>query len=88
MYEIAIERAAAKMLGKLSKDAQLRIQGVIETLAVTPRPPAAKKLHGSARPLWRVRTGDFRIIYEVIDGKLLIIVVAVGHRREIYKRHS
>ncbi|KAA0975951.1 type II toxin-antitoxin system RelE/ParE family toxin [Paeniglutamicibacter gangotriensis] len=86
MHEIVFERAAAKMLAKLPRDAQLRIQAVVETLARTPRPPAATKLAGSSRSLWRVRSGDYRVIYEINEGKLLILVVAVGNRRDIYSR--
>ena len=84
MHEIVFELAAAKMLAKLPRDAQLRIQAVVETLAQTPRPPAARKLVGSNRSLWRVRSGDYRVVYEINDGKLLILVVAVGNRKDIY----
>lgn len=87
MFEIILERSAAKSLSKLPKDAQLRIQGVIEVLATTPRPPAAKKLIGTERLLWRVRTGNYRIVYEINDGKLIVLVVAIGNRKDIYDRH-
>ncbi|MCU1330961.1 MAG: addiction module toxin, RelE/StbE [Bryobacterales bacterium] len=56
----------------------------IELLADTPRPPGAKKLAGSTND-WRVRTGDYRIIYEIQDAQLIILVVALGHRRDIYR---
>ncbi len=49
-----------------------------------PRPPAAKPLRG--RPAWRVRVGDYRIIYTIDDGVLLIVVVTLGHRRDVYER--
>lgn len=56
---------------------------VLALLAEEPRPPAAKKLTG--REAWRVRTGDWRVIYEVHDKALLVIVVAAGHRRDVYR---
>lgn len=57
---------------------------MIELLAENPRPPAAKRLVGGERE-WRVRTGDYRVIYEINDGVLVILVLSVGHRREIYR---
>ena len=86
MHEIVFELAAAKTLAQLPRDAQLRIQAVVEILARTPRPPAARKLVGTSRSLWRVRSGDYRVVYEINDGKLLILVIAVGNRRDIYSR--
>ncbi|HEU4701168.1 MAG TPA: type II toxin-antitoxin system RelE/ParE family toxin, partial [Conexibacter sp.] len=60
------------------------IQGAITLLAEDPRPPAARALRG--RPGLRVRVGDYRIVYTVADDVLLIVVVAVGHRRDVYDR--
>ena len=61
------------------------MQAAIELLSEEPRPGGAKKLAGGDGE-WRVRTGDYRIVYEIRDSVLLILVVAVGHRREIYRR--
>jgi mRNA interferase RelE/StbE len=61
------------------------VQAAIELLADQPRPSGAKKLAGGDGE-WRVRTGDYRIVYEVHDDVLLVLVVAVGHRRDIYQR--
>ena len=83
-YRIEFEPAAARALGKLERSVQKRIQGVLEILALTPRPPAAKKLVGSE--LWRVRTGDYCIVYAIEDERLVVVVVKVGHRREVYER--
>ena len=58
---------------------------MVELLARQPCPAGAKKLVGG-RGEWRVRTGDYRIIYEIDDGVLLVLVLAVGHRRDIYRR--
>ncbi|MDO5629300.1 MAG: type II toxin-antitoxin system RelE/ParE family toxin [Mobilicoccus sp.] len=84
-YRIELSPAATRQLRKLDPSARRRVQAAIELLAQEPRPSGAKKLAGGAGE-WRVRTGDYRIVYEVHDGVLLILVLAVGHRREIYRR--
>ncbi len=84
-YLIEISPAAVRQLRKLDRPAQRRIQAAIELLATEPRPSGATKLVGGDGE-WRVRTGDYRIVYEVHDGVLLVLVIAVGHRREIYQR--
>ena len=56
---------------------------MIELLAEDPRPPSAKKL--SARPEWRVRSGDYRVLYRIEDEVVAVIIVDAGHRREIYR---
>lgn len=83
-YAVRLAPAAVRQLRKLPPDARRRIQAAVELLAETPRPPGAKKLSGSSGD-WRVRTGDYRIIYEILDSQLIILVVAMGQRREIYK---
>jgi mRNA interferase RelE/StbE len=83
-YAVQVAPAAVRQLRKLPPDARRRIQAAIELLAETPRPPGAKKLSGSNGD-WRVRTGDYRIIYEIRDAELIVLVVAMGHRRDIYQ---
>jgi mRNA interferase RelE/StbE len=83
-YAVEVAPAAVRQLRKLPPEARRRIQAAVELLAETPRPPGAKKLSGSSGD-WRVRTGDYRIIYEIEDDRLIVLVVAVGHRREIYR---
>jgi mRNA interferase RelE/StbE len=83
-YRVSLAPAAARQLRKLDPQARRRIQAAIELLADEPRPPAATRLVGGAGE-WRVRTGDYRIVYEIDDGVLLVLVLAVGHRREIYR---
>jgi len=61
------------------------VQAAIELLADQPRPSGARKLVGGDGE-WRVRTGDYRIVYEIHDDVLLVLLVAVGHRRDIYHR--
>ena len=84
-YRIELSPAAARQLRKLNGPALLRVQAVVELLARQPRPAGAKKLVGG-RGEWRVRTGDYRIIYEIDDGVLLVLVLAIGHRRDIYRQ--
>ena len=84
-YRIEFSPAAARQLRKLDGRTQRRIQAVVELLAQKPRPAGAKKLVGRHSE-WRVRTGNYRIIYEVDDGVLVVLVLAVGHRREVYRR--
>jgi len=83
-YRIELRPAAERALRKLDPQIRPRIQGAIALLARDPRPPGAIALKG--RPGLRVRVGDYRIIYTVRDDVLLVAVVALGHRREVYKR--
>ncbi|WP_300539738.1 type II toxin-antitoxin system RelE/ParE family toxin [uncultured Nocardioides sp.] len=83
-YRIELSPAAARQIRTLDAPARRRIQAVVELLAQEPRPAGAKKLVGGDGE-WRVRTGDYRVIYEVRDGVLLVLVLAVGHRRDIYR---
>lgn len=83
-YRIELRPAAARALRKLDPADRHRIQGVIALLAQDPRPPAARALQG--RLGFRVRVGNYRILYTVADEVLLVVVVAVGHRREVYDR--
>ena len=84
-HQVEVSPAALRQLRKLDTAGRRRIQAAIELLAAEPRPAGAKKLVGGAGE-WRVRTGDFRIVYEIHDGVLLVLVLAVGHRRDIYQR--
>lgn len=83
-HRIDVAPAAVRQLKKLDPQARRRVQAAIEILAETPRPAGAKKLVGEG-DLWRVRTGDYRVVYSIDDGVLLVLIVAVGHRREVYR---
>ncbi len=83
-YEIRIARRAVKSLAGLERREQQRIRAAIELLAENPRPPACVAMSGE-QDVYRVRVGDYRIVYEVIDAMLVIHVVRVGHRREVYR---
>jgi len=84
-YRIEVAPGAIRQLRKLEPSARRRVQAAIELLAEQPRPSGAKKLVGGDGE-WRVRTGDYRVVYEVHDDVLLVLVVAIGHRRDIYQR--
>ena len=83
-YVIEAAPTAVRQLRKLDPGARRRVQAAIELLADGPRPPGAKKLVGGDGE-WRVRTGDYRVVYEIHDQVLRVLVLAVGHRRESYR---
>jgi mRNA interferase RelE/StbE len=83
-YKIELRPAAARALRKLDPQVARRVQATIALLAEDPRPPASRPLRG--RPAWRVRVGDYRVIYTIEDDVLLIVVVTLGHRRDVYER--
>ena len=82
VYRIELRPAAARSLRKLDPQDRRRVQGAIALLAHDPRPPSARARQG--RPGLRVRVGDYRIIYTVEDDVLLVVVVRLGHRRDVY----
>ena len=84
IYRIEVSPAASRQLRKLDLGARRRIQAAVQLLATNPRPPGAKRLVGGDGE-WRVRTGDYRIVYEIHDQVLLVLVLAIGHRRDIYR---
>jgi mRNA interferase RelE/StbE len=81
---IELRPVALRSLRKLDPQVRRRIQGAIALLAEDPRPPNAKKLKG--RDAFRLRTGSYRVIYTIEDDVLLIVVVTLGHRRDVYER--
>lgn len=83
-YRIDIAAPAQRQLRKLDPRARRRVQAAIELLSEEPRPPAAKMLVNSDGA-WRVRVGDYRVIYDIEDDRLVVLVLAAGHRREIYR---
>jgi len=81
-YRVELRPAAVRSLRKLDPQVRRRVQGAIAMLAQDPRPPGARALQG--RPGLRVRVGDYRILYTVDDDVLLVVVVRLGHRRDVY----
>jgi len=84
-YKIEWKQSAQKELKKLQKKTISRILQVIETLSDNPHPLRSRKLHGTEYT-YRLRAGDYRIIYSVYSAILTIEIVKIGHRKEIYKR--
>jgi mRNA interferase RelE/StbE len=84
-YTVEVAPAAAKALARIAKRTRLRVIGAIELLAVDPRPPGATMLRGGEHGLWRVRVGNYRVVYAVVDDRLLVLVVRVAHRRGAYR---
>lgn len=83
IYAIDILRAAQKQLARLERAKQDRIIEAIRSLAANPRPAGCKKLSG--RPAWRIRIGPYRVIYEIFDDRLLVLVVTIGDRKSVYR---
>ena len=85
-YRVDVAPAAVRQLRTLDPVARRRVQAAVELLSSEPRPAGAKRLVGGDGE-WRVRTGDYRIVYEIDDQVLIVLVVALGHRRDIYRGH-
>lgn len=83
-YRIDFARSARKQLESLPDAVAMRVLTRIEGLARTPRPHGCRKLVGSDN-LWRIRMGDYRVIYTIDDAKQIVDVNAVRHRREAYE---
>ena len=83
LYTVSIKRSAQKALIRLPENDYQRVFAAIEALANDPRPEGSKKLKG--RDGWRLRIGNYRVIYEINDRALTVLVVDVVHRREAYR---
>jgi mRNA interferase RelE/StbE len=82
-YTIVFVNSAKKEFDKLPKDLQVRITLAINGLVADARPNGCKKLKGGKND-YRIRVGDYRIIYKIIDNLLIIEIIAIGHRKDIY----
>lgn len=83
-YAITFAKSARKELEKLPPPVVARIFPKIEALAKFPRPPGCQKLKGN-NALWRIRVGDYRVLYEIDDQRCVVDISSVGHRREVYR---
>ena len=81
-YRVIIPKSVQKELDRLPDEVVRRILACLARLETAPRPVDVKKLKG--RAAWRIRVGDYRVIYEIQDRQLQILVITIGHRREIY----
>jgi len=82
-YSIEFVPSARRALAKLPLPMRKRIQMAIDDLAEDPFPPCVRKLQGEDG--YRIRVGDYRVIYEVEHGRLTVLVIRIGHRREVYR---
>jgi len=84
MYTVLVQPSADRSLRKLPDDVQRRIVAAIDELHKDPRPGGCKKLKGEDN-LWRIRVGDYRVVYTIQDKKLVILVVRIAHRKDAYQ---
>ncbi len=83
-YKIEVSATAEKQLGKLPRNDQVRIARAISLLAETPRPRGCRKLTGY-EDIFRIRVGTYRVIYSVEQAEILIIILKIGRRKDIYR---
>ncbi len=83
-YRIELTRDALRALAKLDKPVRRRVQGAIDRLADDPHPAGMIALRG-APGAFRIRVGDYRVIYVLHDDRLLVVVIDIGHRRDVYR---
>lgn len=84
MYRVLLERQAEKDITRLSSGNRERVIAAIQSLAENPRPTGCRKLVGSVND-WRIRVGDFRVVYEIADEIRVVRVNRVRHRGEVYR---
>jgi mRNA interferase RelE/StbE len=84
-YQVFFKPSAERQLRKLPVDVQRRIVGEVATLAVNPRPSGVVKLTGDEN-LWRIRIGNYRVVYEIHDDRLVVLVLRVANRKDVYRR--
>jgi mRNA interferase RelE/StbE len=85
MYKVIVLRSAEKDLSRLPSHVVKRIFPALENLAINPRPAGSKKLVGQDENLWRLRIGDYRIIYLIEDKVRIVEIRKAGHRKDIYE---
>ena len=83
-YTVQFTPRARRDLTRLESPIQRRIAAAIDQLALNPRPSGVKKLADSENH-WRIRVGDYRIIYQIFDEVLVIVIVTIGHRGDVYR---
>ena len=83
--QVEIKRAAQKEIGSLSLSIKPRVDAAIRALGENPRPRGSKKLEGTKRNLYRIKVAVYRVIYEIRDELLLVVVVRARHRRDAYR---
>ena len=84
-YAVQVLRPAERAIANLPRIDRDRVLAAVLALADNPRPPGCKAMQGEARGTYRVRVGDYRVVYRVDDGRLVVLVIRVGNRREVYR---
>ena len=84
-YEIELTPAAVRDLKKMPAHYQRRVRDAIDNLGHDPRPEGVKKLSGEEN-LWRIRVGEYRVVYGIEDKRLVVLVIRIGHRKDIYRK--
>ena len=84
MHRVEFLPSAARQLAKLDRAVQHQIAARVDALAEDPRRAGSVKLRG-ADDVWRSRVGDYRILYQLFDDRLLVLVIRIGHRRDVYR---
>lgn len=84
-YAVELTPTARRQVKKLSPDAYRQVRPVIRSLAENPRPHGYKPLHGKLKGFYRIDAGNYRVIYDIRDNVLVVLVVKVGDRRDVYK---
>jgi mRNA interferase RelE/StbE len=82
-YKVRLRPSAERALGKLSRELQGRILAKLDQLAENPHLPGSEKMHGE--PGYRVRIGDYRVVYDILHEEITVLVIRIGHRREVYR---
>jgi mRNA interferase RelE/StbE len=85
IYQVEFTARALRDLAAVPETARRRLAPRIEALGQKPRPPGSKRLAGD-EDLYRLRVGDLRVLYEIRDRVLVVLVVRIGHRRDVYRR--
>jgi len=83
VYEVITPRRVQRIIAALPTADSRRVLAAIKALAQSPRPAGVTKLRGE--DLWRIRVGDYRVVYAIEDQRLVVTIVRVGHRREVYR---
>jgi len=83
-YSVELTRTAEKQLRRIAKRDRNRLVEAIQRLVDRPRPHGARKLQGYD-DVYRIRVGQYRVVYEILEDRVIVIVLKVGHRKDIYK---
>jgi mRNA interferase RelE/StbE len=84
-YRIELLPSARRELASLPPTARRAVAGAIDSLGIDPRPTGASRLQGIP-DTYRIRAGDHRVLYQVLDARVLVLIIRVGHRRDVYRR--